>query len=279
MTKAASEALAIRLTAELRAAAEGIPGIGEYHVGVIPLSGGDVVMVNTAMRGWSPVLHETRIMHKAHHRLVDERGAPIALVDFTASHVNEMLLGLQRARAQDAARLGHQLPLSRREISHISIDRALPHIMDRPMSGMRMAVHEAVSRAHSSMLTYDGSAKFNSGGVLLAERRQEDGTWLRIALPNLKMNVAGGERRMATLRGFDLDIEAPHLPDTVLGAMPGRKVGDVVKLHPMLDDRLITRAVNRTHKARPGIVLTIIIDVDLLDIVLAEAATTVAPTP
>lgn len=276
MTKAASEALAGRLTTELRAAAQGIPGTGDYNVGVIPLSSGDAVMINTAMRGWSPVLHETRIMHKAHHRLVDDRGAPVALADFTAPHVNEMLLSLQRARAQDAARLGHQTPLPRREISHISIDRALPHIMDRPMSGMRMAVHEAVSRAHSSMLTYDGSAKFESGGVLLAEKRQDDGTWLRIALPNLKMRIDGDGKRVATLRGFDLDIEAPHLPNTVLAAMAGRMVGDVVTLHPMLDNRIITKAVNRTHKARPGIVLTIVIDVELIDIVLTEATTSTA---
>ena len=264
--------LADRLTAELKAASRGIPGLGGHHVGVVALATGRHVIVRTSMTGWSPVLHEVRIVHERQYELPEDDGATAPLADFIPPpQALEAILRLQRARAVDAAALGHRTFLPKREISHVNIDKALPHLMQRPPAEMRKAAHEAIARAHSSSHDYSGGCVLKAGGVLLGDDLREDGRWLRVALPHLKVHVPADRRRVATLRGFELDVEAPHLPDTVIDALPGRRVGDVVELHRTIDDRIITKAANRTHKARPGINLTIAIDVDPLDEVIAAA--------
>jgi hypothetical protein len=263
--------LSDRLTKELKAATRDIPGIANQHVGVVALHTGRHVVVRTSFNGWSPVLHEARVVHERQYELTGTDGVAIDLADFLPpSHVLETLAGTQAARAADAKRLGHRHWLPKREIGHISIDHALPAILTHGHATTRMAVHEAVARAHASVHNYEGGTTLDAGGVILGERMDEDGTWLRIALPNLK--IAGPSKRVATLRGFELDIDCDHLPDTVLAALPGRTVGDVARLHPEIDGRTITKARNRTNKARPGVLLTIAIDVDLLDVTLSRAA-------
>jgi len=270
-----SDTLSDRLTAELKAATTGINGVSAQHVGVVVLHTGGHFIIRTSFTGWSPVLHETRIVHERQYEPTGVDGTVVPLDDFTPpSQVLDMLVAIQRARSVDAARLGHRHWLAKREIGHVSIDRALPDILKHGHATTRMAVHEAIARAHSSIHDYRGGPTLKAGGVVLTERLGADGEWIRLALPNLKIAHPVTGRRFATLHGFelDIDIETGHLPDTVVAALPGHGVGDVVCLHPILDGRPITKAVRRTHKACPGIILTIELDVDLLDTVLGEVA-------
>ena len=220
--------------------------------------------VDIRMEGWSPTLHAVRIVR------IDSLQMTRAALDEAADvlpRAIDAIATLQRSRAQDAARMGHARPLPTREIGHLDIDPALPALRGDGPDATRKAILEAVRRAHSTSNDYSGGAAMRAGGVLLGDRRAEDGRWLRICAPNVKLRSVDG-RRQATLRAFELDLEAEHLPDTVLAALAGRPLRDLVEIHPLLDDRTIRKAANRTGKARPGILVGLDMQVDPIDEVL-----------
>lgn len=263
-TGPAIAAMAARLDARLKDALAGIPSVRDVQVRSNHY--GDVFRLMTAFKGWSPSLHGVSIQQTREYH--DDPVNHAAIEEQETDRIAQMAR-LQAERAADARRLERREPFSRGQIGHLSIDAALPSIVGR--DDVRLWLVEAVRRAYGSTMHHAGGHKFESGGVLIGDQRQDDGTWIRLLAPHLKLRSDDG-RRHATLRGFDLDVEADHLPDTMLSALEGRELGNLVRLHPILDGRIISQIRNRTHKSRPGIIVTIALDVDPIDVVLARAA-------
>lgn len=258
-----------RLGRDLDAAAEGVPGIGERHVGILATS--TIAIVRTAFRGWSPTLHSVRISREKRLPLTIG-GKAIDLESFLERHGgDDDLVEHQRARAASAFSLGATKPLSLKEISHIHIDRDMPALRGDGAEKTRKAVHEAVRRTHTEARDYAGGPIMRASGVMLAESLQDDGEWLRVAAVNVKIPAPDGGR-MAKLTGFNIEVETDHLPETLMNALVGRRVGDMASVHPQLDQRIIRSITNRTSKVRPGIIVGIDLEVDPIDEVIAAAA-------
>lgn len=260
---AATHSIAAHLEGRLKELTRGVPGIGDVRVTADAFPSMFRLMV--AFSGWGPSLHQVRALRMPEYHLDP------ATFDLIRAHEEERIermAALQVDRVAEAARLGAKRPFTNGQIDHLHIDKALPSILGR--SDTRAWLVEAMRRALAShgAIGYEGGHRFKSGGVLLGDQRQEDGTWIRLLAPHLKLRSADG-RRHATLRGFDLEIECDHLPDVMLNALAGRELGTLVRLHPMLDGRIIQKVENRTSKARPGVIATITLDVDPVDDVLA----------
>lgn len=260
---AATHAIAEHLAGRLKDLTRGVPGIGDVRVTSNDFSA--IFRLMIAFTGWGPSLHRACVLQMPEYHLDPDTFEAIQAQEEDRI---ERLVRIQADRADEAARLGSTRHFTNGQIDHLHIDKALPSILGR--SDTRAWLVEAVRRAFGShgAVGYDGGHRFKSGGVLLGDQRQEDGTWIRLLAPHLKLRSADG-RRHATLRGFDLEIECDHLPDVMLSALPGRELGTLVRLHPMLDGRIIQSIENRTTKARPGIIAAINLDVDPVDDVLA----------
>jgi hypothetical protein len=260
---AATTAMAAHLEARLKDLTRGVSGIGDVRVTSDAFP--SVFRLMIAFIGWGPSLHQARVLRMPEYHL-----DPTTFDAIQAQEEERIdrLASLQVDRVAEAARLGTAKPFTSGQIGHLHIDKALPSILGR--SDTRAWLVEAMRRALGShgAVGYEGGHRFRSGGVVLGDQRQEDGTWIRLLAPHLKLRSTDG-RRHATLRGFDLEIECDHLPDVVLNALPGRELGTLVRLHPMLDGRIIQSVENRTSKARPGVIAAINLDVDPVDDVLA----------
>ncbi len=251
----------------LRDALSGIPHIHRIHLGCTSYT--RMFTVNFSFDGWSPTLHKIRIRRRESLHLRQE-AIDEALEYFTRAF-GEMA-ALQRQRALDAGHLGYDRPLPTSEIGHLDIDRALPVLREDGSAATRSAILEAVRRAHADTNDYAGGNSLKASGVLLGDSLSEDGDrWLRICAPNVKLRAPDGSFR-ATLRAFELELDADHRPEDALGDFEGRPLRDLLRIHPLLDDRIVRKVSNRTWKNRPGLIIKLDMQVDPIDAVLAEAA-------
>lgn len=261
--------LETHLRKHLNNALRGIPRVGAIH-----LSCGSytrMFTVNLGFDGWSPTLHGIRIRRSDSLRLSQE---VIDEATIFFERTFDEMAALQRQRASDAAALGFDRPLPTREINHLDIDTALMTLRGDGPDATRAAVLEAVRRAHAETVDYIGGASLLASGVLLGDSLDEDsGRWLRVCAPNVKLPGPDGLR--ATLRAFQIEINAEHLPEDALADFVGRPLRDLVPVHPLIDDRTVRKVRNRTWKDRPGLIVNIDMNVDRIAIALGGDGTSI----
>lgn len=251
------------LSRRLKTAMAGIPHI--HGAGLECAEFTRAFGVTFRFRGWSPTLHGTDVRRTETLHLTQE-AIDEALDHFTTTF--DALADLQRSRVADAARLGYDRPLPTREIDHLDVDVALPRLRGDGPDATREAVLNAIRRAHSSSTTYHGGNALKTSGVLLGDSMSDDGSrWRRVCAPNVRLRSATGEH-LATLRAFELDVHADHRPGDVLAKFVGRPLGDLMPVHPTLDQRIVRKVSNRTWKSRPGLIVGLDMDVEPIGDVL-----------
>ena len=165
-------------------------------------------------------------------------------------------LALQHERAADGIALGYAHPLVMNEgyagmepveIGHLGMDRATLAIRLSELPSGASAkdemkrLQDIVRAVHREPTTGDKRTIRNPWATitdLYGRGRQLN---IRTPLP-----LASG--RSASYDGKRLTLPAAALPDTVMTALQGRPLGDLVAVHPLLDGRTIRRITPTKNK-------------------------------
>lgn len=182
--------------------------------------------------GWSPTLHAMRMTQSVRMPPGDE-GSEVA-IDFT-SRIHATLA----ERARDAQGYGLSGPpdaAARPPIAHhLVIDRSLAEIVrTRPGGCVATNVAFALREAHGQQATFGGYVHQEGGRAIErvgdpADRPSREIGWA--------VSLSG--REFPRYDGGMLSLKAEGLPSTVTSAMRGRRLRDLVQVHPALDDRIV----------------------------------------
>lgn len=206
--------------------------------------------------GWSPSLHHCglEITHPLND--FDEK------FDETLTARLEQVLDRQRRRAADGLRHGLDEPLPnfqrhyvkvegvdverRLEMRHLVVDRSTPAIVVGPLTDWDAVVgsirrglynlHQGRHHLGNGYHAGDECSVFEDGDVR--------GVSIRMALPG---------RPTVHIDGRRIHIMDVNLPESVVPSMSGRHVGDVARVHPDLDDRIVEKAALLDHKDADGL--------------------------
>ena len=211
--------------------------------------------------GWSPSLHAIKIERVVHIKLVDSQGSLREQEDLIQECLQGMdeVEAIQRERAEAAQLLGADGPLNLREISHLQADRAWPTLKAASGGDPQRAYTEALRRAHTESTT--GGRNMRCSGVHVIEGLDKDtDSIVRAVLPHLRFKDSAGKRAV-TWRGFDLEVHSPPPAETILAAMPGRRLGDFISLNPALNERQI-EGVHDARKTKPSFIVRTTLQTD-----------------
>jgi hypothetical protein len=205
--------------------------------------------LRAVLHGWSPSLHYVQIRCTSlipKDWTVSDLGHP----DFmdVATRMFAAKLAIQRVRSEAGITVGAPLPIVLRHnrtarIDHMHADRAaLTLALRDPRStpGMSSTTFAQVLRgmvegAHLHGKVYNGGARLEGNANAIEEVREGDATLRTVRVPVRP----GGTLSMW---GPHLQMRGPDLPDTVLLAASGRRLGEVVEVEPVLAGRIILTA-------------------------------------
>ena len=184
--------------------------------------------------GWSPSLHATCMTQGVDvPEGADDAARAQAIVDGMAQPLARLSM-----RAEEAAALGFDSPMTAARsphVDHLHADASLIEISGRRRD-LRTSAMEAVRAAHASTGASAIGATVHSINGHVIERQATRPCIREVCWP---ITIDGGE--MPRFDGSVLSLKAPALPVTVTGAMRGRALGDLVRLHPALDGRIVNQ--------------------------------------
>lgn len=196
--------------------------------------------VTMSFKGWSPSLHGITV------EATEAMPQGIEDEDALTGHFLERfapVIERQRMRARDAKALGASAPLPNGQVDHLMIDSAMPPIAREHGTDMMGTIRNTIGTLHSRNDTHHGGQLIRRPGMIIGESHQADRT-LRYVAPSIKMRI-DRRRRGVVHTGPWVLVTTDHLPETTLAAAIGRRIGDVVSIHPSLDERIIRQAENR----------------------------------
>lgn len=217
-----------------------IPGVTLSHVTGDPTRapgmGWDV-----GIDGWSQTLHAISIEWSAG---VDP-GAPETLgtriVQKLQSHI-----AVQSRRSREGLEAGTALPFKPgdgyRRIVHAIADRTAIGclIAEADHHGWTRAamVRTRILRPHDELhqgaVDHGGGRYLSNDSICVVDEMGERFLQLHATLPLTKVGLVGEV----------MTINSPRMPETVLTAATGRRVGDLVAVHPLVDERIVSSATN-----------------------------------
>ena len=199
--------------------------------------------------GWSPTLHRIHVG---------------TTVDAVTGATDEFLFRLhhnmsaQRRRAEEGGRLGFLGPLTDHAvINHLHTDRSLAemHRSDPTLPPLFQELTKACAALHR-VSTYRGTPAFGTRHGSLWETTDGGetvrliGSRVRFTPDGVRTGPPPGQEIQATFDGIVVEIPTDPLPETMLKTLVGRRVGDLVRLHPEIDERVIRQVVNSDEKQR-----------------------------
>lgn len=208
--------------------------------------------------GWSPSLHDVWVTH------VLTPNKPLAEMS-----TQDMLKGLesrlktQTRRSVEGLAMDRPFPMPHDtddgvEIGHLYIDASsLAMLMCEGATQGRtvkqslyLGVSEPLHWLHHNDTGYRGGPNLGNDHVMVAD---ELGTQV-VKLETVLKPVHRGSDMSVTLKGRVITVTDMVLPETIVVASAGRRLGDLVELHPLLDGRVIEEI--RTDDGWTEIVLT-----------------------
>lgn len=225
--------------------------------------------------GRSPSLHAMRIPYE-----IDETLSADAVLE-----ILKPMLALQRRRAQDAVCLGFVSPLEAdlntmgmdgMVIGHLSMDatalglRLGGHPSGESTAKSRIAIATEVCRIHGSL---QGGSRLGTARTLtLADTdvgisdRSDVRTVTGVHAPPGHFGMRYEHRRLA--------MPGKSVPETTAAAMKGRPLRDLVRIHPLFDDRIVDALTNATAGGIPRLIVQFKpLDVRIGDILGNDGAT------
>ena len=237
-----------------------VPGLASRHVSLAHGDDGSLV-ARVSFSGWSPSLHEVAIEAKARAR--DGR-------EETAMHLLGPMLQRQCLRAAEAGRMCHRIPLSGvmgySVLGHLHVDRALVDMREDDPTLLPIIGHldRELKPLHRAPQAHDGGLVLTDRGGMVCEATGRDGRITRMIGAAVDIMPDGflADRRPQAKKvprfdGAMLTLPVASVPDTILHAMPGRRVGELVRVHRLLDDRVVNQARNSKDGKRVLLALEI----------------------
>lgn len=223
--------------------------------------------IQAALSGWSPTLHRVNMRWTTLlpndwpvDRLSDPDFVPRLARLFGAK------IALQRARAAAGIAIGAALPLkatyeSTIRYDHLHVDRAAFALslsgmvaahrsgtasIIKPLNAVDKTIQPLVFALHRTAEAYLGGPYLKNNGHLAEEVASDNG-------PLRAMRVPANVRGMIFMSGAHLQLREQDLPDSLLLAAPGRRLGDVVDVQPVLNGRRIVEAGRADMYGRPAL--------------------------
>ena len=190
--------------------------------------------------GWSPSLHHAKITMTteiSHH-------PDIALRDFAeilAKNFNP-LFEEQSARYESALALGSKCFLKTNQIAHLETDVAFAPVLTARGGDPSETLVTMLRQAHSFSSVYNLKTNSKNTGVLLKEIDEGNGVFRRILVPHVKLTEKRTAGAWVAWRAHKLQIRKLRLPQAAITALTGKPLGEVVQVHPLLDERIIRSA-------------------------------------
>lgn len=220
-------------------------------------STGARISLRAQLLGWSPSLHEKSMRWTS---LIPKGWdvPDIANPDFlpVLTRMFGAKLAFQRSRATAALAVGAALPMTVSDhalpIDHMHADRgALILALRMPRSTSRVtsrsfanSIRQMVSCAHQDAVDYNGGARLEGNGGMIEEVGMRDAT-----LRTVRVSASLGG--IVSMWGSHLQLRGTDLPDTMVAAAVGRRLGDLVDVDPVLASRTILDAGRGTSYDKP----------------------------
>lgn len=192
-------------------------------------------MLEIKLDGWSPTLHRV-----AMNQLFDMPSEPHGHMARELVGRVGRIIGMLERRAAAGTAIGLRRPDEAGrfpDTSRLHMDLALARMTATPLA-CRNGVSGATGRVHaptSSCGPYAFTSHIGTQSDVVAEHTDAGGSVLREA--GWKFRVPGAEG--AVYDGHILTIKAEPVPVSVSSAMPGRRLGDLVRIHPGIDDYVV----------------------------------------
>ena len=217
-----------------------IPGVTLSHVTADPARA-EGMGWDVGIDGWSQTLHALSIEWNVG---ID----PVApdLLGTAIVHKLQPHLAVQSRRSREGLEAGTALPFrphdGYRRIAHAIADRtAIGCILDEgERNGWRpdVMVQSRILRPHDELhrgaIDHRGGRILSDESIGVVDEIGERFLQLHATLPGTRVNLVGEV----------LTVAGPRMPETVLSAAIGRRVGDLVAIHPLVDERTVSSVVN-----------------------------------
>lgn len=225
------------LRRQITTALNGIHGVSRMHVtfrGLLGRTPRPALVI--AMEGWSPSLHRLSMSH------LQPLGIASDAVQSVRPVLNDLatVIGRLAARADAAAALGFPKPLDptgETEVDHLHMDSSLAELASAPGRSRHGGARGAVRRLHGGR---------NGACACWSHVSDNDHSIVeRIAGPGVIRDVGwrahdgGLGDGLPSYDGKVLSLKAEPMPDLIMAALPGRRLDDMVRVHPALDHRVI----------------------------------------
>lgn len=236
-----------RVMAELLAAVGSVPGCSIMRPEPI-----EKLTTKLQIVGRSPSLHEILMTVIFDHDM--DMAAAMAIVD--------PILAQQRRRAEASIALGHAFPMRMYEgysaglpveVMHLHVDvTTLAVALSSLSSGASrsdivMRISHWVVGAHRKR-----SAARNPLAPMLAVDDVSVSERLGVPTVDSEVGMMGkGDGPHSFYRRHRLRIEGATIPETIAAAMAGRRVGEVLKVHSLVNDRIVRTAASKTLRDGP----------------------------
>lgn len=223
-------------------------------------------IVVTRYTGRAPTLHQMRIQSEVDlPNASSPRATAIALIDTMSPQIC-----YQALRQEDTRRLGlGEFPLyvgsEAMHIEHLYIDRSLVEMSRETATNASQRIEYAISAITSQPTSaYRGGPRMETKHGFLCEAPRPDNT--RVPMRTVGFRMHYGKNGMeesysttsrATWDGETLRLFDQAIPESALAALPGRSVGDLVRVHEELDDRAIVSARMESQGDRDMVVVTL----------------------
>jgi hypothetical protein len=257
-----------RIMAALLSAVGSVPGCSIMRPERQPIE-----KLTTRLRivGRSPSLHEMPMPAIIDHDM--DVAAAMSVV--------EPILAQQRRRAEASIALGHAFPMHMYagygvstpiEIMHLHVDATTLAVF---LSSLASGTHQSEIVRRISDWVVGAHRKRSASRNPLAPTLAVDDVSVseRLGMPTVDKEVGmigKGGVTQSWYRRQRLRIEGATLPETIAAAIAGRHVGDVLRVHSYVNDRIVRTAASKTLRDGPCVDLELEPRTVLLGDVLAR---------
>lgn len=209
------------------------------------------------LTGWAPTLHEATMRLHARPAVGPDdpghRDETMALL--------EPALARQRSRAAAGLAHGISRPLALRprtpdamgvpriETRHLHIDASLPALA---VAGGDFDLERTLEMAIRELL--EGDADVDGDACIAHDAHhmtEADG----VRAVGTQVVIHGEAGRSVTFDGRTLEMHGRTVPETMLVAISGRRLGDLAALHPAIDGRIVRSAAMDSVDAHPRVLM------------------------
>lgn len=226
-----------------------VPGVTLDHVSLEDDFGRTYLTVG--IDGWSPSLHELAMEWRVE---LPSAGRPLTPQEITDHHIQTVLTGIsplvhdQHILSAAGLAIGHARPLRRDgnttdEVAHLHIDASTLGILiasgepsgRTPADIVRRDIAGSVAKIHRTAIDHRGGPRLSDASCAVERRDGRSLAIVRLDLPG-----PSGSQVRCVAHGTELLLNVDPIPETVAAHAAGQPLHRLVRIDPLLDDRIIS---------------------------------------